>query len=254
MARKIIEQRRGKPAGTPRRAPGSRIHAELAGGIGRLILDGTYPPGSLLPNEAEWGRRFHASRTAVREAIKTLNGKGLLVSRPKIGSRVEPRERWNLLDRDVMGWHRAAMDERSFLHALQEVRRLLEPGVAVLAAERRRPDQLIALEAALDAMRTAPDAQGMVEADVRFHLCLLNSANNELLAPFGIIIEQSLASMFDYTTRHTARPEHILPLHADVVKAIAAQAPDAARKAMMALLDDTDEILGTSAGMALKQA
>jgi DNA-binding FadR family transcriptional regulator len=226
-----------------KRIPGSRIHAELAAGIGELILNGTYPPGSLLPNEAEWGRRFRASRTAVREAIKTLNGKGLLVSRPKIGSRVEPRERWNLLDRDVMAWHRAAMDEKRFLHALQEVRRILEPGIAVLAAERRTEDQLLALDSALEAMRTASGPQAMVEADVAFHLCLLAAANNELLAPFGIIIEQSLASMFAYTTRHTAKPEHVLPLHTDVVKAIAQQSPDAARTAMTALLDDTDEII-----------
>jgi DNA-binding FadR family transcriptional regulator len=155
-----MEQRRKTASRMARRPPGSRIHAELAAGIGELILNGTYPPGSLLPNEAEWGRRFRASRTAVREAIRTLNGKGLLVSRPKIGSRVEPRERWNLLDRDVMAWHRAAMDERSFLLALQEVRRILEPGVAVLAAGRRSGEQLAALEAALEAMRAASDPQG----------------------------------------------------------------------------------------------
>ena len=114
--------RRTRPVGTPRRKPGSRVHWELAAGIGRKILDGTYPPGSLLPNEAEWGQIFGASRTAVREAIKTLNGKGLLVSRPKIGSRVEPRGRWNLLDRDVMAWHREALDEhRRHLAAAAEI-------------------------------------------------------------------------------------------------------------------------------------
>ena len=240
-----MDQPRKKTERPPGRTPGSRVHAELAAGIGKLILEGAYAPGSLLPNEAEWGRRFQASRTAVREAIKTLNGKGLLVSRPKIGSRVEPRERWNLLDRDVIAWHRAAMDETTFLHSLQEVRRILEPGVAVLAAQRRTPEQLTALEAALDGMRTADGPQAMVEADVRFHLCLLAAANNELLAPFGIIIEQALANMFDFTTRHTAKPEHILPLHTGVVKTIAAQAPEQARKAMTALLDDTDDILAT---------
>ena len=93
----------------------------------------------------------------------------------------------------------------------------------------------------------------MVKADVGFHLCLLAAANNELLAPFGIIIEQSLASMFQYTTAHTARPEQVLPLHTDVVKAIARQSPEAARKAMAALLDDTDEIL-TAAGEAPGEA
>ena len=239
-----MEQRRKTASRPARRKPGSRIHAELAAGIGELILNGTYPPGSLLPNEAEWGRRFRASRTAVREAIKTLNGKGLLVSRPKIGSRVEPRERWNLLDRDVMAWHRAALDERTFLLSLQEIRRILEPGAAVLAAARRSPAQLAALERAFADMQSAEiSSEAMVEADVRFHLALLAAANNELLVPFGIVIEQALASMFAYTTSHAVHPEQLLPLHAAVVRAIASQSPEAARKAVTALLDDTDETL-----------
>jgi len=92
-------------------------------------------------------------------------------------------------------------------------------------------------------MRTASGPQDMVGADVAFHLRLLAAANNELLAPFGVIIEQSLASMFAYTMRHTAKPEHVLPLHTGVVRAIAQQSPEAARTAMTALLDDTDEII-----------
>ena len=180
----------------------------------------------------------------MREAIKTLNGKGLLVSRPKIGSRVEPRERWNLLDRDVMAWHRATLDERTFLLSLQEIRRILEPGAAVLAAERRTPEQLAALEQALAGMQAAtPGSEAMVAADVRFHLALLAAANNELLVPFGIVIEQALASMFAYTTNHALHPEQMLPLHSEVVKAVAARSPEAARKAVTALLDDTDETL-----------
>lgn len=236
-------ERQVKPVRAPRRKPGSRVHSELAAGIGRRILDGTYPPGTLLPNEADWGKMFGASRTAVREAIRTLNGKGLLVSRPKVGSRVEPRERWNLLDRDVMAWHRATLDERTFLLSLQEIRRILEPGAAVLAACRRSPAQLAALESALEHMRSEPDPEAKVAADVRFHLALLAAANNELLVPFGIVIEQALASMFAYTTSHAAHPEQVLPLHEDVVKAIRRQSADAARRAMEALLDDTDETL-----------
>lgn len=237
--------KRKKPAAASKtRRPTNRIHAELAAGIGMRILDGTYPPGELLPNEAEWGQMFGASRTAVREAIKTLNGKGLLVSRPKVGSRVEPRSRWNLLDRDVMAWNCAAMDKTAFLVSLQEVRRILEPGAAVLAARRRTPEQLAELQAALDGMRASKDAEAMVEPDVHFHLALLACANNELLSPFGIVIEQALANLFAYTTRHNAKPEQVIPMHEDVVDAIVAQDADAARRAMLFLLDDTDEIVG----------
>lgn len=247
MGMQQLRQRRKKPVKLVPRRMGSRIHAELAAGIGTRILDGTYPPGTLLPNEAEWGKMFGASRTAVREAIKTLNGKGLLVSRPKVGSRVEPRERWNLLDRDVMAWHCAAMDKNAFLISLQEVRRILEPGAALLAASRRTPEQLTQLQDALEGMRNATTAEDMVAPDVRFHLTLLASANNELLAPFGIVIEQALAAMFDFTTRHNTKPGQVIPMHADVVSAIAAQDPEAARRAMTVLLDDTDEVIVTRA-------
>ncbi len=241
-----MRQRRKSQIRTPKRVPGSRVHGELAAGIGMRILDGTYPPGALLPNEAEWGRMFSASRTAVREAIKTLNGKGLLVSRPKVGSKVEPRERWNLLDRDVMAWHCAAMDKTAFLKSLQEVRRILEPGTAHLAAQRRTPQQLAELEAAFHAMRNAQSAEAMVEPDVRFHLALIAAANNDLLAPFGIIIEQALANLFRYTSRHNAKPQQVIPMHEGVVRAVAAQDPEAARKAVIFLLDDTDSILGSA--------
>jgi DNA-binding FadR family transcriptional regulator len=231
-----MPQRGKKPVRKVIRRQGSRLHDELAAGIGTRILDGTYPPGALLPNEAEWGKMFG-------EAIKTLNGKGLLVSRPKIGSRVEPRARWNLLDRDVLAWHCAAMDKTAFLISLQELRRILEPGAAILAASRRTPEQLTRLETALEHMRAATTAEDMVAPDVQFHLALLACANNELLAPFGIIIEHALEQMFDYTSRHNPKPLDVIPLHHAVYEAVAAGEPDRANKAILELLLDTDEVI-----------
>lgn len=251
-----------KPASftKPKKLPSHKVHTRLAQAIGERILSGVYLPGSLLPNEAEWGAMFGASRTAVREAIKTLNGKGLLVSRTKVGSRVEPRDRWNLLDRDVLAWHCAAMDRRAFLQSAQEVRKLLEPGIAELAATKHSPGQLARLTAALEGMRQAKTAGEMVEPDVQFHLALLAATNNELLAPFGIIIEQALANLFDYTSRHNPKPLSVIPLHANVAAAVAASDGAKARHAVMILLEDTDAIIaagqqpGRPAKMALKPA
>ena len=81
-------------------------------------------------------------------------------------ARVEPRDRWNLLDRDVMAWHRMALDERTFLLSLQEIRRILEPGAAVLAAARRTPTQLAALEAARVTTVRSPAELGVAIAKV----------------------------------------------------------------------------------------
>ena len=228
--------------------PKAKLHARLARMIGERILKGVYAPGTLLPNEAEWGRMFKASRTTVREAIKTLNAKGLLVSRTKVGSRVEPRERWNLLDRDVMAWHCAAMEPGAFLEKTQEARKLLEPGIAALAAVKRSPQQLAALQQAFDGMRNARSAAEMTAPDVEFHRAMLAATNNELLAPFGIMIEQSLANLFDYTSRHNPKPESAILLHEAVVAAIAAADAPAARAAMIRLLGDTDGIIAAQTG------
>jgi DNA-binding FadR family transcriptional regulator len=121
---------------------GGKLHSVIARGIGERILGGEFAPGALLPNEAEWGRIYEASRTAVREAIKSLAAKGLIASRPKIGSRVEPKMRWNLLDRDVLAWHRSATDRKAFLISTQEFRRIVEPGIAELAAKKRTTKQI----------------------------------------------------------------------------------------------------------------
>ncbi len=238
-----MPHRKAKAPLKPVRQAGSKLHRELAQAIGEGILNGTYAPGTLLPNEAEWGAMFGVSRTAVREAIKTLNGKGLLVSRPKIGSRVEPRARWNLLDRDVLAWHCTAMDRKTLLLSIQEVRRVLEPGAAALAAAKRTPAQLLRLKTALGGMRAARSTEEMVAPDVEFHLALLAAANNELLIPFGIIIEQALQQMFDYTSRYNPKPLDVIPLHLAVVEAVERSETQAASQAVLELLNDTDAVI-----------
>jgi DNA-binding FadR family transcriptional regulator len=219
------------------------LHEHLAQAIGERILSGEFAPGTLLPNEADWGKIYGASRTAVREAIKSLTAKGLLQSRPKIGSRVEPKLRWNLLDRDVLSWHHAVADKLAFVQATQEARRFIEPGIAALAARKRTPVQTETLVAAALAMGNAKTLEDMTRADIAFHEALLACANNDLLVPFGIVIEKALGSLFDFTTPRNPQPEQALKLHQMIAKAVAAGDEAAASKAMHSLLDNTDAII-----------
>ncbi len=219
------------------------VHDRLARSIGERILAGEFAPGTLLPNEAEWGKIYDGSRTAVREAIKTLTGKGLLLSRPKIGSRVQPRERWNLLDRDVLSWHRSAIDRRSFAASTQEARRIIEPGIAELAAKKRSAEQLDRLVTALENMRKSKSVPQTVGADLEFHSALLQAANNALIVPFGIIIEQALANLFDYTSQRNPHFNLAVRLHENIVRAVVAQDGVGARHAMLKLIDDTDAVI-----------
>jgi DNA-binding FadR family transcriptional regulator len=174
-----------------------------------------------------------------------LAAKGLVTSRPKVGSTVEPRENWNLLDRDVLAWHVAAMDAHEFLASVQEIRKILEPGIARLAAAKRTPAQIRAIRAALDDMSEAPSPGQTVDADVRFHLAVLTAANNDLLRPFGIIVELAFANMFGLTSRLNTRPGSEIPLHAAILAAIEKGDGRKAETAVQALLNQTDKLIGT---------
>jgi DNA-binding FadR family transcriptional regulator len=224
----------------------ANLHVHIARAIGERILGGEFMPGDLLPNEVEWGKAHGASRTAVREAIKGLSAKGLIISRPKIGSRVEPKSRWNMLDRDVLNWHRSAMDRKAFLLSTQEARKLIEPGIAELAARKHTPEQLDLLLDALEAMRRARNIEEHVAADVAFHERLMACANNELLVPFGIIIEQALGNLFDFTTQRNRDSARVVKLHEEVARAVAVADGAAAKDAMTRLLRDTDAVVSAT--------
>lgn len=179
-----------------------------------------------------------------------LTAKGLIVSRPKIGSRVCPRDNWNLLDREVLGWYCAAADLQRFLTSTQQLREILEPETAALAALHHTPAQLDEIERALHAMKAATSLEEWNRADVLFHLSILRAAGNDLLLPFGMIIESALSNLFNYTARNTEDTKKAWPIHAEVFDAIRRRRPDAARRAVRKLLDNTNRII--SDGVAAK--
>lgn len=226
---------------------GGLVHASVANEIGLRIVRGDYPPGSVLPNEAEWSAMFAVSRSAVREAIKMLMAKNLLSSRPKVGSRVEPREHWNLLDSDVLGWYAAAPDRLSFLKTVQEFRHIIEPEATALAAERRSEADVEAIGAALHDMGSAPTLAERTAADTRFHIAILRAAGNELLVPLGALIDTALEHLFVFVTREANDIRHAQTLHEDIERCIRLKKPDAARKAVRRLLANTDDIIARHA-------
>jgi DNA-binding FadR family transcriptional regulator len=235
-------RRSGLGGGTPGFA-GQSVHSSVANEIGQRIVRGDYPPGTILPNEAEWSETFGVSRSVVREAVKMLTAKNLLSSRQKIGSWVEPREYWNLLDRDVLAWYAASPGNRPFLKTVQEFRHIIEPEAAALAAERRTDAEMEAISQACREMGSAPTLASRAAADTRFHVAILRAAGNELLLPLGAMIDSALDHLFTFVTREVNDLRHAQDLHEDIEKAIRLQRPDAARRAVRRLLANTDSII-----------
>ncbi|HEY3630494.1 MAG TPA: FadR/GntR family transcriptional regulator [Jatrophihabitantaceae bacterium] len=211
------------------------LHGQTVETLGSRIVHGHYAPGrSLPPDELE--QEFGISKTVLREALRVLAAKGLVDSRQKRGTVVRPREDWKLLDADLLRWQGGEPDT-AFLENLAEVRGIVEPAGARLAATRRTDDDLAALRAALQVMADAgSDARAVVEADLAFHRALLDSAHNELLSRMEVVIEAGLRARDQLVHQGEHWPDSV-PAHQAVLDAIEAGDGIAAATAVDTLLE-----------------
>ena len=129
-----------------------RVHGTVAREIGVAIVTGRLRPGQVLDSEIEASLQRKVSRTTYREAIRILSAKGLIHSRPRTGTRVSEKGSWNLLDPDVLAWLFSGVPNPEVLHGLFELRTIVEPAAAALAAGRRTQAHLVEMRRALDAM------------------------------------------------------------------------------------------------------
>jgi DNA-binding FadR family transcriptional regulator len=218
---------------------GRNLHGQVVQELGRRVVGGGYAAGALLPNEEQLCQELQVSRTALREAIKVLAAKGLLEPRPRIGTRVRPREQWNLLDPDILAWRCATGVDATFLRHLAELRDIIEPAAASLAASSRTPQQLSAIGDALQAMREAPAIERWVAADLAFHTAVLQATNNPLLMPLAAIIGSALESLLAVTARSAGDFKRGLPDHQKVFEAIQNRDAAGALHRMASMLADT---------------
>lgn len=215
-----------------------RIHQQLAQELGTAILSGTFPPGSSFGGEIEQSEALGVSRTPYREALRILIAKGLIESRPKAGTHVTPRERWNLLDPDVLAWMFSGKPDERFVHDLFELRGLIEPAAARMAAERRTDEQIEEMRHALTAMREEGlSTHAGQAADRQFHRTILAAADNLALYSIASSIGAAVQWTTHYKQKANSNPRDPLPEHIAVFEAIAAGDPPRAQAEMMRLLE-----------------
>lgn len=170
--------------------------------LGRAIVSGRFAPGELLPREPDLMAEFSASRPSLREALKVLAAKGLIEMRQKVGTRVRPCDLWNMFDSDVLAWHfgdrtAPAAQRDGMLRDLIELRQMIEPSAARLAAGRASMEDLRQLRTALNAMEAAVgDLAAYARADVAFHMAVFTAAHNALLASFAHLVADFLQLSF----------------------------------------------------------
>ncbi|HRK24293.1 MAG TPA: FadR/GntR family transcriptional regulator [Beijerinckiaceae bacterium] len=228
------------PLGNP-----DSLFSQVAEHIALLIVSGSVAVGDLIPNETTISGPLSVSRSVYREAVKFLSAKGLVESRPKSGTRAAPATAWNLLDPDVLRWTFQAGASDQFIRDLYELRIMIEPGAARMAAERRTPAQAAAIRDAYETMAsTEPYSTENIRADVLFHDLLLDACGNGAFRCLRSVVMTTL--MWSLALQKgTPRQDYAPALgdHARVCQAIETQ--DGARaEAVMRLLvhdalDDT---------------
>jgi DNA-binding FadR family transcriptional regulator len=213
------------------------LHLLLADRLGVDIMSGVYKPGSTLPTEIASSSSLSISRSAYREAVRTLAAKGLVQSRTKRGTCVNDPSKWNVLDPDVLRWMFERDPNPQFTRDLFELRLITEPAAAEFAALRASSVEIAEMKLALGIMRekTLMTEEGRA-ADLEFHRILLAAARNTALASLSSSIGAAISWSTSYKARHNALDRDSMPDHERIYEAIAARNPSEARWAMESLI------------------
>ncbi len=183
----LIRTLSGRPAAR-------NYHSYVINEVGRAIVSGDMPVGSSLPGDAEMMDRFGVSRTVLREALKTLEAKGLVEARAKVGTRVLPQARWNLFDRQILAWKLESGPSPAFLASVQTIRESREVHAARLATRHREAEHVRLLNYWLNqhtVMAHQPEPFAMAEFEI--HRVVAEASGNPFLRAASAILEFGVA-------------------------------------------------------------
>lgn len=218
------------------------LQGRVIDGVGLQIIGGLYAPGELLPKEAALSEEYGVSRTSVREAMRVLAAKGLVDIRQKVGTRVRQPELWNVFDSDLLRWHNEAGRGEVVMRDLVELRQILEPAAARLAAGRAHMDDLQRIDDALGKMaRSATDREAYAHADVEFHQAVYAASHNVLLRQFGTVVADFMYLTFSVQQDAKTQPDELsqdAESHAAVFRAIDRGNGEVAADAMLTVVLD----------------
>ena len=218
----------------------NNLSTQVTNYLGEMILSGECKPGESLPQEEMLCEQLSVSRTVIREAIKSLAAKGLVNSRPRLGTEVLPMDCWNYLDPQVLEWHGKGDHTLQMLHHLTELRQAIEPAAAEMAAIRASDEELAAIQSAYQEMKDHINNMDIyLSSDLAFHIAILKATGNPFFSPIANVVETALQTSLEMTNQDAKANALSVPLHEEICKAIVARDPKRARSAMIKHMEDT---------------
>lgn len=206
-----------------------RIYEEVVGQLRQLIEEGRLRAGDRLPSERELAETFRVSRASVREAIKTLESEGLVTTRPGSGTFITAVDVEAIIQPLASSLSRG----KAALIDLFEMRRLVEPGIAALAAERATPADILRLKEILkEQEQQISHGASAVESDAAFHFAIGQATQNSALQRLVAAIVEILKPAREQSLQTAGRAHKSLASHRDILQAIERHDADIARQAM----------------------
>ena len=225
------------------------MHARIVRDLGTRIVAGEFKPGDRLPVEGLLLSEYDVSRPVVREAVRVLVAKGLVLSKQRAGAIVRPRNEWHLLDPDVLYWLIQTKPQGEFVETLLTARRVFEPATAALAARVASDNSLTGIAEAYAGMESAATPEQLLEPDLAFHRRIAEATNNDLLAYIGNMLSLALRESIKLSSKHPNTHALSLPRHKAILTALLHRDPLAAYQASLLQLketgDDISEILAS---------
>ena len=229
---------------------GRNLTFGLLDAVGRAVVLGEYE-GRAFPTEADLALQYGVSRSVTREAVKMLAAKGLLGSRPKQGTFVQPPNQWNLFDADILRWLLDRKFSVALLRQFNELRIGIEPQAAAIAASCARPVQLAAIASGLERMRRAEQGHDdALDADIAFHVAILRASGNPFYIQLRDIVSTALRTSIHFTNRIAGRTANVDD-HAAVYTAISRGDGVSASLAMRKLIEDVIHVIDSSSDPAM---
>jgi DNA-binding FadR family transcriptional regulator len=223
---------------------GQNLTYTVANSLGAAVVTGVYSADNPIPIEAELCRHYEASRSVVREAVKMLTAKGLLGSRPRLGTWVQPEQNWNLLDPDVLGWLLERKYSPALLIEFTELRLAVEPGAAALAARVAGAEEKSAIRDAIERMQAADRGDDdPLDSDIAFHVAVLRASRNRFYAQLTGFAATALRFSIRTTNRYKGVQLASVADHKKVADAIIGGRPGAAGEAMRKLIQEALDLI-----------
>ena len=212
-----------------------RLYEQMAERIRQAIINGDISTGDRLPNERDLAKQYGVSRTVVREAIKTLRQEGLVEVRPGLGTFVVDATGERLKQTfDLM----MSFGRENVLADIVEIREILEPQIAAIAAQHATSEDLERMEKAITLMEEHIEViEKYTEEDHSFHLALARATQNAILPRLMASIVDLLQELRKRIAQVEGARERGQRHHRAIVDAVRNQDPDAARAAMQAHLE-----------------